>query len=82
VLCGPAPGPRFVVGAAGRQFAPATAAALGEALVQVYQTRHGALLALGERARARVEREFSVDAAATRLRALAGGALPAAIDTD
>jgi glycosyltransferase involved in cell wall biosynthesis len=76
VLCGPAPGPRYVVGAAGRRFAPATAEAVGEALAKAYETRQGELGELAAKARARVEQTFSVGAAARRLQALSEGALP------
>jgi glycosyltransferase involved in cell wall biosynthesis len=81
VLCGPAPGPRFVVGATGRRFAPDTAAAVGDALVKACRERDGALVDLARQARTRVEQVFSVAAGAARLQALAAGRLPAAIDT-
>ena len=73
VLCGPAPGPRFVVAGAGRCFAASSAAGVGDALAQAYAERHGALGALAREARQRVEDTFSVPAAAARLRALAAG---------
>jgi glycosyltransferase involved in cell wall biosynthesis len=82
VLCGPAPGPCFVLGPAGRRFAPDTAAAVGEALVKASSERDGALVALARQGRARVEQVFSVAAGAVRLQALADGRLPAPIDTD
>lgn len=81
VLCGPAPGPRFVIGAAGRCFAPATSGAVGEALVKAYGEREGALADLARRARLRVEQEFSIAAGATRLQTLAAGRMPVVIDT-
>jgi glycosyltransferase involved in cell wall biosynthesis len=80
VLCGPASGPRFVIGAAGRRFAPATAAAVSEALAKAYAERREGLGLLAGRARARVERMFSVPAAALRLRALAMGVMAPAED--
>jgi glycosyltransferase involved in cell wall biosynthesis len=80
VLCGPAPGPRFVVGAAGRRFAPATAAAVADALVKAYAERESGLGLLAAEARARVERTFSVPAGAVRLQALARGVMAEAGD--
>ena len=72
VLCGPAPGPRFVVGDAGRHFEADSPAELAQALVAAYREWcAGGLPGLAQRARARAEREFSVTAAAGRLEALA-----------
>lgn len=72
VLCGPSPGPRFVVGDAGLTFAADDPADLGEALLAAWREwRTGGLADLGRRGRARAEREFSVAAAAGRLDALA-----------
>lgn len=72
VLCGPSPGPRFVVGEAGRSFAAEDAAALGDALLAAHdEWRTGTLRSLADAARARVAREFSVQAGAGRLQALA-----------
>lgn len=73
VLAGPAPGPRFVLGATGTHFSPATP----EALAQAFRTaraehRSGLLAQRAMAARARVETEFSVAAGARRLAALAG----------
>lgn len=72
VLCGAAPGPRFVVGDAGRVFQAYQAAEVGKALLAAWEDwRRGTLAALGRRGRARVETEFSVAAGAGRLEALA-----------
>jgi glycosyltransferase involved in cell wall biosynthesis len=72
VLCGPAPGPRFVVGDAGRYFAAEHPDALGDALRSAYRAwRDGDLPGMARRVRARAEREFSLAAAAGRLEALA-----------
>ena len=72
VLCGPSPGPRFVVGDCGRFFDRPLAEDVGAALLAAYREwRDGTLQELAQRARARVEREFSVAAAAGRLQALA-----------
>ncbi|MAT84062.1 MAG: hypothetical protein CMD39_07200 [Gammaproteobacteria bacterium] len=77
VLCGPAPGPRFVLGDTGLQFDPHTADALADALVAARAAAAtGALAELARRARLRVEQTFSVDAGARRLAALAAGQSP------
>ena len=74
VLCGPAPGPRFVLGDAGLHFDPHTPQALAEALVEARAAADaGTLAALARRARQRVEETFSVAAGARRLAALADG---------
>ena len=71
VLCGPSPGPRFVLGECGRFFDAATPGEVGEALESAYHDwREGKLRTSAERGRARVEREFSVAAAARCLAAL------------
>ncbi len=71
VLCGPSPGPRFVMDELGRRFAPAAPDVLGEALVAAYvDWEAGVLGAHVRQARERVEQEFSVPAAARRLEAL------------
>ena len=72
VLCGPSPGPRFVVGDCGRFFDRPTAGDVSGALLAAYRDwRDGLLQELAQRGRARVEREFSVAACASRLQALA-----------
>ncbi len=72
VLCGPSPGPRFVMGEAGRRFAPAAPDVLGESLVAAYVDWESRVLGARVRqARERVEQEFSVPAATRRLQALA-----------
>lgn len=74
VLTGPSAGLRFVIGDTGRQLAEEDPDELAEALVALHQEwRAGRLAARAERARARVEREFSVPAGAGRLQALALG---------
>lgn len=79
VLCGPAPGPRSVVGDTGLSFQPDDADGVAAALVSAYRDfGSGALAELGSRARARVDAEFSIAAAAARLSTLAAGhAIPA-----
>ena len=72
VVCGPAAGPRFVVGETGRPFRSESPDDIGAALLATFgDWRTGALSAVARNARERVEREFSVSAAAGRLEALA-----------
>jgi glycosyltransferase involved in cell wall biosynthesis len=72
VLCGPAPGPRFVAGETARYFSAYQPDNVAEALLAAFREwRSGTLEALARQARERVEREFSVAAAAGRLEALA-----------
>jgi len=76
VLCGSAPGPRFVVGDAGLTFEPHTPRALAAALEDAATAAaRGELERLAERGRARVEASFSVPAVAGRLADLAAGRL-------
>jgi glycosyltransferase involved in cell wall biosynthesis len=78
VLCGSAPGPRFVVGDAGLTFEPHTPQALAGALEEAAAAAaSGELGRLVERGRARVEASFSVQAVAGRLADLAAGRLQA-----
>lgn len=73
VLCGPAPGPRYVVGNAGRMIERQDPGALADALRALYaEHRSGELAELGVRGRERVAAEFSVQAGARRLAGLAG----------
>lgn len=78
VLCGSAPGPRFVVGDAGLTFEPHTPQALAGALAEAAAAAaSGDLERLVARGRARVETSFSVQAVAGRLADLAAGRLQA-----
>ncbi len=74
VLCGAAPGPRFVVGPAGLRIERQEPASVAGALRQAYgQHLAGDLADVGARGRQRVEAEFSVPAGARRLARLAPG---------
>lgn len=74
VLCGAAPGPRYVVGGAGLLVDGQDPAALAGALRLAHeQHRAGTLSAVGARGRQRVDAEFSVPAGARRLARLAPG---------
>lgn len=75
VLCASVPGPRFVVGEAGRYFRSGSAGALADALVDAYlDWQRGELDKVAGTARGRVETLFSVSAAATRLNTIAAAA--------
>jgi glycosyltransferase involved in cell wall biosynthesis len=76
VLCGPSPGPGFVVGDAGLRFAAEDPDSLADALVDA-RTRQlrDEFPGLAEAGRERVERMFSVPAGARRLAELAAAGI-------
>jgi len=75
VVAGPTPGPQFVLGSTGFYYNQREPEAVAEAIVAVRQAKEaGMLLERLDRARERLEREFSVPALARHLQAL----LPAA----